>query len=84
MRIRKEQVALYQGENEVFDREEVKLAFKDPKVWLSAFCQFCVDVCFLGFSTSLPTIIKGFGFSSVRIQLPTVAIYISGLRYLTW
>ncbi|KAF2174077.1 hypothetical protein M409DRAFT_16350 [Zasmidium cellare ATCC 36951] len=76
MRIRHEQVALYQGENELFDREEVKLAFQDPKVWLSAFCQFCANTCSFGFSTFLPTIIRGFGFSSVRTQLLTVPVYI--------
>lgn len=49
MRIRNRQAAIYQGESETFDREEVKLAFKDGKVWLSAFCQFCANTCSFGF-----------------------------------
>ncbi|SMQ51012.1 unnamed protein product [Zymoseptoria tritici ST99CH_3D7] len=76
MRIRHQQVSIYQGESEVFDRQEVKLAFTDPKVWLSAACQFCANTCSFGFSTFLPTIIRGFGFSSVRTQLLTVPVYL--------
>lgn len=49
MRIRHQQAALYQGESDTFDKEEVKLAFKDGKVWLSAFCQFCANTCSFGF-----------------------------------
>ncbi|GIZ48008.1 hypothetical protein CKM354_001108300 [Cercospora kikuchii] len=84
MRTRNRQAAIYQGESETFDREEVKLAFKDGKVWLSAFCQFCANTCSFGFSTFLPTIIRGFGFSSVKTQLLTVPVYIwASVFYLT-
>ncbi|KAF7195009.1 putative transporter C11D3.18C [Pseudocercospora fuligena] len=84
MRIRHSLNTIYQGESEVFDREEVMLAFKDPKVWLSSFCQFCANTCSFGFSTFLPTIIKGFGFSAVRTQLLTVPVYIwASIFYLT-
>jgi hypothetical protein len=76
MQIRHRQVSIYQGESEVFDKQEVKLAFLDPKVWLSAACQFCANTCSFGFSTFLPTIIRGFGFSSVRTQLLTVPVYL--------
>ncbi|KAI1333497.1 major facilitator superfamily transporter [Xylariaceae sp. FL0016] len=76
MRIRHEQTAVYVGESETFDRAEVKLAFRDPKVWLSAACQFCANTCSFGFGTFLPVIIKGFGFGSVKTQLLTVPVYI--------
>ena len=76
MVVRQEQVRVYQGESDTFDKGEVKLAFKDPKVWLSAFCQFCADTCSFGFGTFLPVIIRGFGYSSVKTQLLTVPVYI--------
>jgi MFS family permease len=87
MRIRTENASLYQGNSnnaETFDKSEVKLAFKDPKVWINSFCQFCADTCSFGFSTFLPTIIKGFGYSSVRTQLLTVPVYIwASVVYIT-
>lgn len=79
MRIRAQQASVYQGaeaETTSLDRSEVALAFKDPKVWLSAGCQFCANTCSFGFGTFLPVIIKGFGFSSVMTQLLTVPVYI--------
>lgn len=84
MRIRAEQGRVYQGESEDFDRTEVKLAFQDPKVWLSAACQFCANTCSFGFGTFLPVIIRGFGYSSVKTQLLTVPVYIwASAVYLT-
>lgn len=74
MRIRHERANVYHG-SEVFDKSEIKLAFKDPKVWLSASCQFGANICSFGFSTFLPKIINGFGYSSVRTQLLTVPVY---------
>ncbi|KAI1496466.1 major facilitator superfamily transporter [Biscogniauxia marginata] len=76
MRIRHEQTKVYLGESDTFDKTEVKLAFRDPKVWLSAGCQFCANTCSFGFSTFLPVIIKGFGYDSVKTQLLTVPVYI--------
>ena len=76
MRIRHEQTRVYLGESETFDKAEVKLAFQDPKVWLSAGCQFCANTCSFGFSTFLPVIIRGFGYDSVRTQLLTVPVYV--------
>ncbi|TPX12396.1 uncharacterized protein E0L32_006808 [Thyridium curvatum] len=75
MRVRAEQVKIYAGESEVFDKHEVKLAFKDPKVWLSSICQFCANTCSFGFGTFLPLIIKGFGYSSLKSQALTAPIY---------
>lgn len=83
-RIRNKSVAIYQGDSETFDRGEVKQAFTDPKIWLSSICQFCANTCSFGFSTFLPVIIRGFGFSSVRTQLLTVPVYIwASIFYLT-
>lgn len=76
MRIRADQSRVYQGESESFDKTEVKLAFQDLKVWLSAACQFCANTCSFGFGTFLPVIIRGFGYSSIKTQLLTVPVYI--------
>ncbi|KAI1075416.1 major facilitator superfamily transporter [Whalleya microplaca] len=76
MRIRREQTKIYLGDSETFDKAEVTLAFKDPKVWLSAVCQFCANTCSFGFGTFLPVIIKGFGFDSITTQLLTVPVYV--------
>ncbi|KAF2641550.1 major facilitator superfamily transporter, partial [Massarina eburnea CBS 473.64] len=78
-RLRNENSHLYQGKStteDAFDKSEVRLAFRDPKVWLNSFCQFCANTCSFGFSTFLPVIIKGFGYSSIRTQLLTVPVYI--------
>lgn len=76
MRVRHEQTRVYLGETEDFDKDEVKLAWKDPKVWLSAGCQFCANTCSFGFGTFLPVIIRGFGYDSLRTQLLTVPVYV--------
>ncbi|KAL8315893.1 hypothetical protein RB593_009120 [Gaeumannomyces tritici] len=76
MRVRREQTAVYLGESELFDREEVRLAFRDPKVWPSAACQFGANTCSFGFGTFLPIIIRGFGYPAVTTQLLTVPVYV--------
>ncbi|KAF2850334.1 major facilitator superfamily transporter [Plenodomus tracheiphilus IPT5] len=79
LRSRHENERLYQGKSmttDAMDKSEVKLAFRDPKVWLNSICQFCANTCSFGFSTFLPVIIRGFGYSSVRTQLLTVPVYI--------
>ncbi|KAJ4375757.1 hypothetical protein N0V83_001033 [Neocucurbitaria cava] len=87
LRARHENERLYQGKSmttDAMDKSEVKLAFRDPKVWLNSFCQFCANTCSFGFSTFLPVIIKGFGYSSIRTQLLTVPVYIwASVVYLT-
>jgi MFS family permease len=76
MRVRHGQMRVYLGESEEFDKGEVKLTFLDPKIWLSVACQFCANTCSFGFSTFLPTIIKGFGYGPVKTQLYTVPVYV--------
>lgn len=79
LRARHEKERLYQGKSmtrDAMDKGEVKFAFLDYKVWLSAACQFCANTCSFGFSTFLPVIIRGFGYSSIRTQLLTVPVYI--------
>lgn len=75
MRMRLQQSARY-VEHEEFNVKEVWKTLRDPKTWLTSFNQICVNICSFGFSTFLPTIIKGFGYDSVKTQLLTVPVYI--------
>ncbi|KAJ5609937.1 hypothetical protein N7510_006656 [Penicillium lagena] len=59
-----------------FDIREVWKTLRDPKSWLTSLNQISVNVCSFGFSTFLPTIIKAFGYDSVKTQLLTVPVYI--------
>lgn len=75
MRMRMQASAQYSAE-ESFDIREVWKTLRDPKSWLTSLNQISVNICSFGFSTFLPTIIRGFGYSSVRTQLLTVPVYI--------
>lgn len=77
MRIRQEQTAQYIGSDE-FKWEEIRIALKDPKVYLSAVIQFCQDILLYGFSTFLPAILKSAGYSSLESNYLTVPVYIFG------
>jgi MFS family permease len=75
MRLRKEINARYNGKEE-FEWKEVRKALTDPKSYLSGWSQFMSDICSFGFSTFLPLIIKGFGYSTVRTQLLTIPVFL--------
>ncbi|EXJ79178.1 hypothetical protein A1O3_08679 [Capronia epimyces CBS 606.96] len=77
MRIRQEQTAQYMGSDEL-DWEEIRIAFKDPKVYLSAVIQFCQDILLYGFSTFLPAILKSAGYNSLQSNYLTVPVYMFG------
>lgn len=57
---RKERDAIYKGDDD-FSWRFVKMAFTDPFVYLAAVGLFCASVPLFGFTTFLPTIIKGLG-----------------------
>ncbi|EOD47392.1 Major facilitator superfamily [Neofusicoccum parvum] len=77
MRVRAIQRQAYMGSEE-FDWNEVKLALVDPKVYLSGAIQFCQDILLYGFSTFLPSIIKGMGYNTLQSQYLTIPVYIFG------
>ncbi|KAJ5084533.1 hypothetical protein NUU61_009112 [Penicillium alfredii] len=82
MRMRMQLSARY-ADDEAFDVREVWKTLRDPKSWLTSLNQIAINICSFGFSTFLPTIIKGFGYDSVRTQLLTVPVYIwASLFYL--
>ncbi|ANB14237.1 Tna1p [Sugiyamaella lignohabitans] len=67
----------YYGE-QTFKWSDVRRAFKDPKVYISATAQFCSDVVLYGFSTFLPAIIKTLGYTNLSVQYMTIPVYICG------
>ncbi|KAK4546289.1 hypothetical protein LTR36_001966 [Oleoguttula mirabilis] len=81
MRRRSIQRAAYIG-NEDFSWEELRIALKDPKVYLSGLLQFCQDILLYGFSTFLPSIIKGMGYDTYQTQYLTIPVYaVGGLAF---
>lgn len=60
---------------EPLSRDDVKQAFGDIKIWVSTLYEFLGNLTLYGFSTFIPIIIKGMGFTSVRAQLMTVPVY---------
>jgi hypothetical protein len=74
MRVRNEQRRKYMGSDE-FSWEEMRLALRDPKLAFSAVTQFCQDILLYGFSTFLPTILKGIGYDSLMSNVLTVPVY---------
>ena len=77
MRVRQHQTAQYIGSDE-FAWEEVRIAFKDPKLYLSGAIQFCQDILLYGFSTFLPAILKAAGYDKLQANYLTVPVYIFG------
>lgn len=75
MRLRMQASAQY-ADTDPFDIKEVWKTLRDPKSWLTSLNQIAVNICSFGFSTFLPTIIKTFGYDSVKTQLLTVPVYI--------
>jgi len=69
-----------------FHWEDVKKGLADWKVWVFCVGQFGVDTMLYGFSTFLPTIIKGINpqYSSAIVQVLTIPCYALGaITYLT-
>ncbi|KAK0653825.1 putative transporter C11D3.18C [Lasiodiplodia hormozganensis] len=67
------------GIDEKFTWSAVVSALVDPKWHAFWIFQFSVDVSLYGFTTFLPKIINGLGYSSVMANLMTVPIYFWGL-----
>ncbi|EPX72711.1 nicotinic acid plasma membrane transporter [Schizosaccharomyces octosporus yFS286] len=77
-RLRNEANLRYLGEQE-FEWKEIHKAFKDPKVYVSAVSQFCADMVLYGFSSFLPTIVKGLGYTGLQSNYMTIPVYIAGV-----
>ncbi|KAJ5150332.1 uncharacterized protein N7482_010790 [Penicillium canariense] len=75
MRVRNEQRRQYMG-SETFSWEEMRNALRDPKLYLSGAVQFCQDILLYGFSTFLPGILHGMGYSSLMSNVMTIPVYL--------
>ncbi|KAK1462901.1 major facilitator superfamily transporter [Colletotrichum cuscutae] len=62
------------GSNEL-DWNEVKLAFLDPKTWLSAWTQFCQNILTDGFGNFLPSILHAMGHDTLASNYLTIHVY---------
>ncbi|KAJ5405764.1 hypothetical protein N7465_007048 [Penicillium sp. CMV-2018d] len=67
------------GQDEEFSWAESLSALTDPKWFAFWIYQFSVDISLYGFTTFLPKIISGLGYSGVQANLMTVPIYMVGL-----
>ncbi|WWC65480.1 uncharacterized protein I303_108098 [Kwoniella dejecticola CBS 10117] len=62
--------------DEHFNWRDVRRALLDWKTWCHGVNQFLIDITLYAFTTFMPTIIKGLGFSSYYAQLMTVPVYV--------
>ncbi|KAJ5714030.1 high-affinity nicotinic acid transporter [Penicillium malachiteum] len=67
------------GQNEEFQWADSLSALTDPKWYALFIYQFSVDISLYGFTTFLPKIVSGLGYSGVKANLMTVPIYIVSL-----
>ncbi|KAI3536528.1 major facilitator superfamily transporter [Colletotrichum filicis] len=77
MDMRHQERSDYMGSNEL-DWNEVKLAFLDPKTWLSAWTQFCQNILTNGFGTFLPSILHAMGHGTLASNYLTIPVYCLG------
>lgn len=62
-----------------FSKEDMLKGFKDWKVWMFCASQFGADTMLYGYSTFLPTIIRGLGtWTAAEVQLLTIPCYFIG------
>lgn len=81
--LREKRRALFLGSSK-FDKNQVKEAFKDSKLYFSIIIQFCQDICMYGFTTFLPSILYGIGFNVLEAQYLTIPVYmLAGGIFLT-
>lgn len=79
MRRRMRRQTGYTASAKKLQKKDAIAAFKDWKVWVFAVAQFGADVILYGYSTFLPTIIRGLGdWSIAQVQALTVPCYALG------
>jgi MFS family permease len=78
MVMRKQRDIIYRGDGDDSKAKWVKLAFKDPLIYLAGIAFFTSSVAIFGFSTFLPTIIKGLGYKALHVNYMTIPIYVVG------
>ncbi|KAM0476789.1 hypothetical protein ACHAPX_006214 [Trichoderma viride] len=77
MKVREAQRAHYMGSEEL-DAKEIRIALKDPKLYISGAIQFCQDILLYGFSTFLPSILVNMGYTSIQAQYLSIPVFLFG------
>ncbi|KAF6831054.1 major facilitator superfamily transporter [Colletotrichum plurivorum] len=77
MVLRKQRNATYRGEDGL-DKKWIKVAFKDPFIYVAGAAFFTSSVAITGFTIFLPTIIKGLGYESLKVNYMTIPVYVAG------
>ncbi|KAI1778570.1 major facilitator superfamily domain-containing protein [Hypoxylon cercidicola] len=72
---------IHWGHDEDFSWAEVFKVVVDPKWYAFWLYQFGVDLTLYGFTTFLPAIVQGLGYTSVTANLMTVPIYAASLLF---
>jgi hypothetical protein len=78
MRLRRQRDAAYKGTDDEFRWEYVREAVSDPFVYVASIAFFTSSVAIFGFGTFLPTIIRGFGYTSYQANYLTIPVYAVG------
>lgn len=79
MIVRKERQSGYSRTADDFLKKDVVLGLKDWKIWMFCLGQFGMDTMLYGYSTFLPTIIRGLGhWSTAEVQVLTIPCYALG------
>ena len=79
MIVRKKRQSGYSKTADDFSKTDVIKAFKDWKIWMFCLGQFGVDTMLYGYSTFLPTIIRGLGdWTAAQVQCLTIPCYALG------
>ncbi|KAK4501957.1 hypothetical protein PRZ48_007767 [Zasmidium cellare] len=76
MRVRRARNAAYQGNTDTFKPHHIRQAFTDLQVYLAAILQFGNTVSQFGFSTFLPTLLTGFGYTSLQANYLSIPCYV--------
>ncbi|KAH6695586.1 high-affinity nicotinic acid transporter [Plectosphaerella plurivora] len=77
MRLRKARDAVYKGEDR-FEWKWVRMALTDPFVYCASLAFFTSSVAIFGYGMFLPTLIRGFGYSSFEANYLTIPVYVVG------
>ncbi|KAJ6445272.1 high-affinity nicotinic acid transporter [Purpureocillium lavendulum] len=56
--------------------KEVGMAVTDPFVWFASLALFCSSIAMFGFSTFLPTLLKGMNYTSLEANYLSIPVYV--------
>ncbi|OAA64952.1 high-affinity nicotinic acid transporter [Cordyceps fumosorosea ARSEF 2679] len=66
----------YEEDAHKFSWRQVGLAVSDPLVWLASTALFCSSIAMFGFSTFLPTLLKGMQYTSLQANYLSIPVYV--------